>query len=52
VTLRSWSPVVSAFFDSPDGVVVLVVSALVMIAGYLLTLYLGRLPGDERVLVR
>jgi len=47
VALRSWSPVVSAFLDSPDGVVALVVSALAMIAGYLLTLYLGRLPGAE-----
>jgi tight adherence protein B len=52
LVLRSWSPVVSAYFDSPEGMVVLLVCALAMIAGYLLMLYLGRLPGEERVLVR
>jgi tight adherence protein B len=52
VVLHSWSPAVSAYFDSPEGMVTLFVSALAMLAGYLLMLYLGRLPDEERVLVR
>jgi len=50
--LRSWSPVVAVFFDSAEGMVALFVCALCMIGGYCLMLYLGRLPGEERVLVR
>jgi tight adherence protein B len=52
LVLRSWSPVVSAYFDSPQGMVTLFVCAVVMLAGYLAMLYLGRLPGEERVLIR
>ena len=52
LVLRSWSPVVAAYFDSSEGMVVLFGCALAMLGGYLLMLYFGRLPGDERVLVR
>jgi hypothetical protein len=50
--LRSWSPFVATFFDSAEGMVVLFVCALCVIGGYGLMLYLGRMPAEERVLVR
>jgi tight adherence protein B len=52
LVLRAWSPVVSAYFNSPQGVILLFLCALATLCGYLLMLYLGRMPGDERVLVR
>jgi Flp pilus assembly protein TadB len=52
LVLRSWSPVVAAFFDSAEGMETLLVCALCLIGGYMLMLYLGRLPTEERVLVR
>jgi Flp pilus assembly protein TadB len=52
LVLRSWSPVVATFFDSAEGMVALLVCTLCVIGGYCLMLYLGRMPGEERVLVR
>ncbi len=52
LVLRSWSPVVAVFFDSAEGMATLFVCALCLIGGYCLMLYLGRMPGEERVLVR
>jgi tight adherence protein B len=52
LALRAWSPALAAFFDSPEGALTLALGALAMLGGYLLMLYVGRLPDEERVLVR
>jgi Flp pilus assembly protein TadB len=52
LALRAWSPALAAFFDSPEGALTLSIGAVAMLAGYLLMLYFGRLPDEERVLVR
>lgn len=50
--LRWWSPVAARVYDGWDGQLLLCGCALAVVAGYGAMLWLGRLPGDERVLVR
>lgn len=50
--LRWWSPVAARVYDGWDGQLLLGGCALAVMAGYGAMLWLGRLPSDDRVLVR
>jgi tight adherence protein B len=50
--LRWLQPDAARFYETPGGQLLLLVCAVVMCGGYLWMLWLGKLPGQERVLVR
>lgn len=52
VLLRWWSPLAAQTFDDAFGQILLAACALAVAGGYAAMLWMARLPGDDRVLVR